>query len=129
MISLSSCYFGTKILAISCFHCLQNNDVIKFALFCPFFYIPYNNRNRHHQLSLHTKFQLNILFCYQDIVSIMLSLSLNDDVIKIDLFCKLIRILLIIIKISLKNIFKYHFFRLKFYFVTKVLAISCFHCL
>ena len=39
MFSLSSCYFGTMILAISCFHCLQNDDVIEFALFCRgFFY-------------------------------------------------------------------------------------------
>ena len=45
-------------------------------------------------LKLHTKFQLNILFCYQDIGNIMLSLSLNDDVINFDLFCQLIRSLL-----------------------------------
>ena len=54
------------------------------------FLISYHNRNQHHQLSLNTKFQLNILFCYQDIGDIMLSLSSNDDVIKFDLFCQLI---------------------------------------
>ena len=36
MFSLSLCYFGTKILAISCFYCLQNDDVIEFALLCQF---------------------------------------------------------------------------------------------
>ena len=39
MFSLSLCYFGTNILAISCFHCLQNDDVIEFALFCQVFFL------------------------------------------------------------------------------------------
>ena len=68
----------------------KNDDVTE--SFCRFLKISYHSRNRHHQLSLHTKFQLNILFCYQDIGNIMLSLSSNDDVIKFDLFCQLIRI-------------------------------------
>ena len=34
MFSLSSYYFDIRILAISCFHCLQNDDVIEFDRFC-----------------------------------------------------------------------------------------------
>ena len=98
----------TEIFTTSCFHCLHailEPRYWQFHVFIVFrmtmslnllyfvrFFISYHNRNWHHQSSLYTKFQYDILFCYQDIGNIMLSLSSNDDVIKFDLFCQLIPI-------------------------------------
>ena len=48
-------YSITKILGFPCFHCLQNDDVIKFDRFDSLFEFQYHKRNEHHKLSLHIR--------------------------------------------------------------------------
>ena len=69
-------YCVTKIMAISCFHCLQNDDVIESDGICSWFKFQHHNQNQHHRLPLHTKVQLRTsLLCCQHIGNFVFSLS------------------------------------------------------
>ena len=70
-----------------------------------------------------------MFFWHQDIGNLMFNCLQNDDVIEFALFCLFFFKFFTIVEIFIINYIYLANFRLKFYFVTKVLAISCFHCL
>ena len=99
-------YFGTKQLAISCFHCLQNKDVIKFDQFVSYFQLQYNNGNQHYYLNI-PNFSY-ILHSVTKILAILCFPYLKNE-------CHFL-----ILKISAIN------YLYILYFITKILALHVF---
>ena len=121
-------YLGIKKLAISCFHCLQNDEVIDFDQFVGWFEFQYNNWNQHYESPLCTKFQLHTLFHHQEIVNFVFLLSSKW-------WRRQIRSILTVgsnfntmTEISIISFLYLANFIFILHFVTKILAISCFHC-
>ena len=122
-------YSITKILVISCFHCLQNDDVIKCYWFANWFKFQHHKWNQHHEPPLHAKFQPCTSVCSQDTSNFMFSISSKWWRYQFWSISKVVSNLNSITKISIISYLFITNFSFILHFITKIQVISCFHCL